>query len=584
MYKEKYLKYKKKYLDLLQLYGGEFRTNIDNCEKINNFIKEFISIIKNNTYNNNKSEIEIKITKINELYVKYLDLFASNELNMLILSNLNYLFGIKLSDITNSKINEIISNIYTKKQYNENPIKFELDTDGFLDKKCLQDIQTWYKPYLIEDFWKCDINEFMNEYDNFENSHQLMSYLLFWTNVINISSLLCRIKTCNYYFIKVDKNSKIPTFETYDKMLSNNEIVKMTDTTKSNGFTDAQIKLSFPKTKLIFTYLEEFTNNEFDDLVLMLAKCFDCEYSNLLEFYLKFICLLNMKENHNCQYNSGGIGDLIIDIKKICEQKNTNLSEYNILLYPSLNLPKDNIYARNEYTNMICSSLNSLYLIDNIPLSMTQIIGHDYYFHRGEPKKINYSDEVKYDFRNLIKYLEKMNAGKEIIFSTFKSNIQQIRKSFKYINEDFVKFRTEFINNYVSNYENYDYLNFLEIVHYIFHEQNIFNQCFSKKLFIDGINDNLDIKLSSGIDNRKINYLLNILAFVLSNNFVFNQYFRVCKNFFKIISNIFNMIIVVEYTEKNNIQNDFIKMYFRQLIETNECLVGDKKIIFAIGN
>jgi len=52
MYKQKYIKYKTKYIDLLnkcknQL-GGEFRTKIDNCEKISIFMEELYQIISNN--------------------------------------------------------------------------------------------------------------------------------------------------------------------------------------------------------------------------------------------------------------------------------------------------------------------------------------------------------------------------------------------------------------------------------------------------------------------------------------------------------------------------------------------------------
>ena len=577
-YKDKYFKYKKKYLNLIKLYGGEFRTNIDNCQKINNFMQEFIAIIEieQNQQNQQNQHNEHNVTnKINELYLKYNYLFEANENNKLILANFNYLFEIKLSDITDSNINQIISSIYQKKQYNENPIELKIDDNGLLDVNCLRDIEVWYKPYILEDFWRCDINEFMDEYDNFETTSQ--SYLLFWTNIINISSLLCRIKTCNYYFIKVTKESKIPTQSTYSQMILDNEIVKMTETTHIIGFTEFEIKKSFPNTKLIFTYINDISNVDFNELIILLAKSFNCEYEIILNFYLKLICLMNQNEIHNKQYSSGGHADLIKTIINICSGKNNNLEENNLLLYLSLNLPKDSTYARNEYTNIICTSINSLYLIDNIPISIAQIVGHDYSFHRAEPKKISYSIETKEEYRNLVKYLERLNEHADYNFIKFNSNIKNIKISFKFINEDYVNYRVQFLNKYIDQYKNYNCLNFLDIVHFIFHESNYFNECFSKNLFIEGINKNFNIQIFSNIQTE---YLLNIIAFILFNDIDFNPYFRVCTNFFQIMTNIFNIIITKQYIEENNITNDFTNQYLLQIIETNKCLIGGKKIIY----
>lgn len=579
MYKDKYLKYKKKYLDLLKLYGGEFRTNIDNCEKINNFIQEFIGIIESeHNESNNKTN---KINKINELYLKYYNLFETNENNKTILANFNYLLGIKLAEITNNDIKQIITSSYEKKNYNENPIKLELDNNGFLDVKCLQDIQVWYKPYILEDFWRCNIEEFMDEYDKFENTNNLQSYLLFWTSIINMSSLLCRIKTCNYYFIKVNNNTQIPTQETYSQMILNKEIVQMTNTNTINAYTENEILKNYPQTKLIFTYFYDISDEDFNELSFLLAKCLNCEYDNMLTFYLKFICLMNEKEIHNNRYSSGGFVDLVNIIKKICGNTNNNLKEYNLLIYISLNLPKDSTYARNEYTNMICTSINSLQLIDTIPISMGQIVGHDYYFHRAEPKKLSYSIETKEEFRNLVKFLESLNNDKDYNFKKINSNINKVKSSFKYISEDYVNYRINFLNKYLTQYENYDCLNFLDIVHYIFHEQNTFNKCFSKNLFIEGIDKNLNIQLYSNVQSE---YLLNIIAFLLFNDVDFNKYFRVCPNFFQIMTNIFNIIITKEYIQEKKLKNDdFANQYLLQLIETNKCLIGGKNIINPVG-
>ena len=78
-----------------------------------------------------------------------------------------------------------------------------------------QNILIWYNKfknkkmnykYYLEDFWKCDLKTFIEEYDNFLDTQK--SIIFFRKNIINYAILLCKLKTYN---IK-NYNSKIKTY------------------------------------------------------------------------------------------------------------------------------------------------------------------------------------------------------------------------------------------------------------------------------------------------------------------------------------------------------------------------------------
>jgi hypothetical protein len=574
MYKQKYIKYKLKYFNLLNLYknqlGGEFRTKIDNCEKISNFMEELNVIIWNDKNNNTDY-----LKQINELYESNILLFE-NELNQLVIANINYLLDIKLNQITNNTIRELISDIYTKKLYNENPIGLKFTSDNFLHPDCLRDINVWYKPYLLEDFWKCDINEFMDEIDKFDESELLHSFKLFWTNIINISSLLCKIKTCNYYFIKFEDDSKIPTIETYNQMLQNNEIFKMTDLNITNLTSYVNIKNFNPNVKLIFTYIRNIDNTILFDFTKLLIKCFNCNYDYLLEFYLKFLCTMKDLEIHNPNF----ISDLTGIIQNICNDNDNVLQNKDVLLYLSLNLPKDSTYARNEYTNFICSSINSLFLIDTIPLSMCQIVGHDYYFHGAKNKKIQCSEVNKKEFKKFLLCLETIN--KEKVINTF-DTIIKIVKNVYFLNDNLNNFKNNFIQNYINKYRDYNMLTMLDLLHFIFHEKRAV-ECINSISITNEINKYLTYELNFNAEKKEeIEYIFKMITFLIyckSINIV-----KLNNNFQEIINNIFKYFIIMEYVKENNLsksEQDFAKAYATQLIKMNKCLLGENKIVEKI--
>ncbi len=575
MYKQKYIKYKQKYLDLLDLYknqvGGEFRTVIDNCEKISNFMEELSQIIKITGHKN-------YLNKINNLYEKNIELFQ-NELNQLVLANINFLLDIKLSQITNNRVRELVSDIYTKKLYSENPIGLKLGPDNFLHPDCLRDIGVWYKPYLLEDFWRCDINEFMDEIDKFDESELLHSFTLFWTNIVNISSLLCKIKTCNYYFIKFENDSQIPTTQTYNQMLQNNEIFKMTDLSYEKN-TYANIKKFNPNVKLIFTYIKNIDNTILFDFTKLLIECFNCDYDNLLKFYLNFLCTMKDLEIHNPNYSSGGLGDLIDSIQNICDDNDNELQDKDVLLYLSLNLPKDSTYARNEYTKFICTSINSLFLIDNVPLSMCQIVGHDYYFHGAKDKKFQCSKVIKKEFKKFVVCLETINKEKNV--NTFNTMIEIIRKSVN-INDNFNDFKNNFIQKYIDKYRDYDMLNMLDLLHYIFHEKTA-PGCLTSMKLTNEINRHLtSVIILNKNKEEEVEYIFKMIIFLIYCESI--HVVDLNNNFQATINNIFTYLIIMEYIKKNNLsdrEQDFAKAYANQLIKMNTCLIPNNKIVEKI--
>jgi hypothetical protein len=586
LYRKKYIKYKKKYINLInsqnKIYsqsGGDFRTDIAICQKITILMNKLQEIILIKEQDNS-----IFIDELNKLYEQNINLF-NNKLGKLALANINYLLDVKLDQISNAFIKDSIDSIYKLKQYNENPIPFKLNSDNFLDNDCLRDISVWNKPYLMEDFWYCSIDEFMDEIDKFDNSENSQSYLLFWTNVINISSLLCRIKTCNYYFIKFESTSEIPTVDTYNNMLQNGEIVKMDELNYENN-SYLTIKRNYPNTKLIFTYIKNINDNLIFNLTMLLIKSFDCKYDSLFKFYSYFLCLMEEKEIHNLTYNSDRNmrANLIAPIKNICTNSDNNLISKNALIYLSLNLPNDSKFARNEYTNIVCSSINSLNLIDTIPLSMCQIVGHDYYFHGSIGKKKSCTGNNKKEFRKYIEILKYIDINKNI------SIFNNILKNFKnyMINDEFNKFKNNFLNSYIKEFSEYDMINMLDLVHYFYHEYNKSSGntssmlCFTIDNFIQAINKKFKNILFTTEKKVDIDYLLKIIAFIIYCNGL--SLMRLIDNYEEIISNIMKFIIIYKFYEDKDlitIENGFVFGYVDQISKINECLISNNNFIVS---
>ena len=558
MYKKKYLKYKEKYNNLLKLKGGEFRTKPELCIKTNKFIVEFLNIITSNKENEeSKGDIEENKTindKMNSLYIE-----ALNEDKSIsdLLRDLFFLFDI-----------EIIENKY------KNPIVCDIDYIDFPPFACLENIGVWDKPYRLEDFWRCTIEEFMDEYDNFEKTEQ--SYLLFWDNLLNITSLLCRIKSCNYYFIKTADDSAIPTSEEeYNKMIENNKIVLM------ENISPNLLEIKLILTKIIF----KINIVKYKNLLLFLLKSFNCYYDNILNFYLELLCFLKEIEICNKHFINGFV-DLSTCISNICVNTDMNLKNKYIYLYLSLNLPKESTYARNEYTKFICSSINGLKLTDNHSLSLTQIVAHDYSFHKASVRKLNMKSEItKKDFRSFIIKIKEIQ--KELHDALIKQKEKQIIKDelnkvnnieiadneqpifinlnnlFKLLilptSNEFNAYKDSFFETFKKEYENFNINNFFEMVHYCFHEKKQIAGCeaFTIEIFNKLISHyflNLyDISRLS-LDEDLLKFYKNIIKYLLISKTHNNINILDSNNLLKYLLTI---VIISDYLKNNKIENEF---------------------------
>jgi hypothetical protein len=548
-YHKKYLKYKNKYINLL---GGDIRA--ENCKNISIFCNKLFELHNN-------------IDAINKLYIDNILLFKSKiKFNTNLLVNLNYLLGIKIENITNEEIKKILQDTYISLNYNEIPIKLNL-IDDKLDPECLKNIGVWYKPFILEDFWRCEISEFMDEFDRFEVSKQ--SYALYWTNLINISSLLCRIKTCNYYFININDDEKINIEllkSNINELYSSGNILDIRNRNLSN------IKPQYPNAKYIFTYLNEITNEKIIELTSLLINSLTCEYNKISIFYLELMCSIIELENHNESFVEG-YGDLLSPIKNICKKI---LESKDTYFYLSLNLPKDSTFARNEYTNIICSSINPINLIDNVPLSITQIIGHDYYFHKAQIRKSKYSIENKKDFRDLVNYLNFLNENKIDLFNRLirklkiSSDIFNINNGVMGHNDIHLKLQN-LKNEYLDKYtEDYDYLEMLGIIHYLFHETKSHDP-FSKENFLNRINDSINRDISIVDDTTEyVKYNLEIIM-LSTIHIEYYKYFKFSiLNFDKYLNNRIQIIFGKLYFKNNNLNSNELLFYKAYLNKFNE--------------
>lgn len=335
-----------------------------NCEEISQFISDFIL---------NKSQA-IKNHK---------DIFTENT-DYLILANLCYLFDIDIDDLEISI--ELKSKLKTKiiqKGYEE-PISNEFD-------KSKKIVKVWNKnKYIYENFWKLDIDSFFTEYNIFLEVKK--SFKLYWDNIINLLTLLCRIKACGFYYIDVTNDGsgykKLEEIinnnnnKEYDEMLSK---VKMINELPLDNNLYSELGI-----KLVYTELNNINLNDLRDELL---NCFNCQYDNIEKFYKLLLKELFDNEFLNLRY------DEQLSIKDI------NQHMEGIFLFLSLNLPKDEIYARNEFTKIVCTSLNGLKLIDNLALSMNQIVGHDFYFHNASDRKKKINGNEIDDFDQIKQYL-----------------------------------------------------------------------------------------------------------------------------------------------------------------------------------
>lgn len=453
-YYYKYIKYKKKYLQL----GGNYKNN-DNILNVNRCIEDtngvFINLSEcetNNIWKDNyielynilltiQSEQNIstflvkKIKSLCELLFQNLgkNYFSSN-INDKRSINYNLRFIINIVSILIG--NDFISSINDKIQFNKEQT---LDKNNF---------------YYLEDAFTNDLDLFFLEYDNLIINKK--SLFFYRSNLVNISILLkCFSSECI-------KNIPKDITNIFYKKLYN----QFTEEQFNNIFQDFNLK----KYKIINSLLEAYKDFSYEKV--------KCIYINYLQFYFD-----NFKNLDLIVTEKDELNDNFTIIKKIIES-----SGNDYFIYLSCNLPSEFKFQKFECTKILISYLGFRENNDDFTSSI-DIIEHDFCeIHKQYNRKISYSNKELLDLRNFYKLLYKsfelnQEVLNKIIIFIHESNyerdtnkltitkiINQISKKFIYNVKNIHKIIYEYANNYncLENEEN---------------EKNKFNELVNNKYF-----------------------------------------------------------------------------------------------------
>jgi len=208
---------------------------------------------------NNKKQLEIIPNKNSKLEKKFVNSSYENQKVQLFL--LGLLRAYKKNNLMNlqkitSNYSEQLSQLLIK--YNKtliSAIYFLLDIPSEMIMH--ENILRWYNKfitkssykYFMEDFWNCSLEQFIVEYNQFEQTKQ--SFLFFRNNLINFAILLCKFKTKDFAKFR-------PNIKTYDYI----------------------------------------------PLITLLVKALSCRYDDVFIFYNEFIkFILKFKQKHFLGHN-----------------------------------------------------------------------------------------------------------------------------------------------------------------------------------------------------------------------------------------------------------------------------------------
>jgi hypothetical protein len=358
-------------------------------------------------------EMSIDYNKINSLISEYnISPILENVQYKALICSIFYLLGINLEEITDLNVKRKMKEFYEKRFLG---LPKYIGTD-FTNDIFLEQVKVWYTSYFLEEFWNCDLKDYMDEYKKFINTRQ--SYLLYWTSLVNISILLSKIEACEYYIMKDKKVDIIPNKDNKTDFNFNNRYGIGTFALKSN--VDA--KKYFPSDNWIQS--PKFDVFKIDNwliskkqIVNLLINALDCNYNNIYLLYKKFICFAFSFSVDNTivglpkylQYICSQFGsehdanpDNIGMYKNVNEfYKDEKIENYESLetekyekefLYLSLILPTAKKYARHEFTRFVPTCINPIYNIDESRLNLPGIIGHDFSNHRVSERKKDFLD------------------------------------------------------------------------------------------------------------------------------------------------------------------------------------------------
>jgi len=331
-----------------------------NIDKEN--IIQFIKKLYNNTFN------------FNELYNENINLIVSLNIKELkLISNLHYLLN--LSNIENTIISDklfLVKSYFisdTLVWYNENKIK---------------------RKYFMEEFWSSSLQIFMNEYNEFEKTKQ--SYLFFWTNLINLSTLFVRIDSSSSYTIS--STNLLPELP---------EINERGYYVKSNEYDGNSLA------RYIEIHKKEWINYK-DNLIKLLINSLDCNYDNVYKLYQEYIKFIYINDIETHKYTFIEKNNTLYSIMTL---NNTLPNYYNtFFIYLSLIKPYPEKFARTLCTKFATTIINPTIQIDNIFMTTTEMICHDFYAHGMLLLKKEFSDEIKQFVYNIFNLLIETNNEK----------------------------------------------------------------------------------------------------------------------------------------------------------------------------
>jgi hypothetical protein len=205
--------------------------------------------------------------------------------------------------------------------------------------------KSYYEPFLIS----CTFDQIMDEYDRFKETKQ--SYLIYWINLLNIFRILIRFK--------------------YDTIL--------------NG-----------------AYLDSNNECDFMRLVDAFIIALNCEYSNILIAYKKYIeYIICANGKASIAYINRWNELFCRNEYEHCINELLELDEAGIYLLLSANVVSETRYAIFEGTKFLISSSNPYKMADDIFSDVVPVICHDIIPHNAYKRKLALTHEGEIEFREL---------------------------------------------------------------------------------------------------------------------------------------------------------------------------------------
>ena len=363
-YKQKYLKYKNKYIQLAGAY--ECNTHILDINRC--LLKDtgvfltfddcMINITCNNEYNNNYIElynyllilvndkIDINIDIIQRLCLTLITNYelvyiASNQQQQRNLKyNMRFIINIISLLIDNTEINELIKQ-YTKKQ--------NLDTANF---------------YFMEDCYTDDIELFFDEYERLKQENK--SSFFFKSNLVNLSIL----------------------FKCFsDRCIDN--------ITSDNGFYFI-IKSKISNFNIIF---DNFNLIKYELIKLLLDSYKNYEYHIIKKLYSMYLIFYNT--NFKMLKNDDSDNKLIKIIDIIDKSAISNEDDNMYFIYLSCIIPSKPKFVRFDFTRILTSYIGFRINNDGIYNSL-DLIYHDMYDHNQYMRKLSYTNNELTDLKILL--------------------------------------------------------------------------------------------------------------------------------------------------------------------------------------